>query len=60
MKKSNESIRQAAKSARVCLWQVAAEIGVSEPTLVRWLRFPLPEDKEQQIMAAIAKLEREG
>lgn len=57
--RENEHIRQAAKKAKVSLWRVAAEIGVSEPTIIRWLRFPLPEDKEQQIVAAIKKLERE-
>lgn len=55
----NKHIRQAAKKAKVSLWEVAAELGISEPTIIRWLRFPLPEDKERQIMAAITKLERE-
>lgn len=59
MKKANERIRKAAKGAGLPLWRVAAELGVSEPTLLRWLRFPLPEDKEWQIMAAIESLERE-
>ena len=58
--KANEHIRQAAKRAGVTLWRIAAELEVSEPTLIRWLRFPLPEDKEQRIVAAIEKLEREG
>ena len=59
MNKANERIRKAAKDAGLPLWRVAAELGVSEPTLIRWLRFPLPEDKERQIMAAIESLERE-
>lgn len=59
MGRMNEHIRQAAKKAKVSLWEVAAELGISEPTIIRWLRFPLPEDKEQRIMAAIKKLERE-
>lgn len=59
MKKANEHIRKAAKDAGLPLWRVAAELGVSEPTLLRWLRFPLPEDKEQLIMGAITRLEQE-
>lgn len=56
----NQVIRRAARVAGVPLWKVAAHIGVSEPTLIRWLRFPLPEDKEQRVMAAIAALEQEA
>ena len=59
MKKANENIRQAAKNAGITFWRIAADIGVSEQTLVRWLRFPLPEDKEQLIMGAITRLEQE-
>ena len=59
MKKANEHIRKAAKEAGLTLWMIAAEIGITEVTLVKWLRLPLPEDKEQRIMAAIKKLERE-
>ena len=37
----------------------ALEIGVSEPTLVRWLRTPLPAEKEERILVAIEKLAKE-
>jgi len=57
--KENQSVRNAARSAGIPLWKVAAAIGVSEPTLTRWLRFPLPKDKEQRVMAAISELSRE-
>lgn len=55
----NTHVRKAARVAGVQLYKVAAEIGVSEPTLSRWLRFPLPDDRERQIMDAISKLEQE-
>lgn len=58
--KENQGVRNAARSAGVPLWSVAAAVGVSEPTLTRWLRFPLPEDKEQRIVAAIAKLAKKA
>ena len=57
--KENQTVRKAARVAGVPLWRVAAAIGVSEPTFMRWLRFPLPEDKENRIMQAISNLERE-
>lgn len=59
MTKENQEVRRAARIAGVPLWRVAAAIGVSEPTLTRWLRVPLSEDRESRIMAAIAALERE-
>lgn len=46
----NQAVRRAARSAGVPLWRVAAAIGVSEPTLTRWLRVPLPEDRKQRII----------
>lgn len=58
--KENQSVRRAARVAGVPLWKVAAAVGVSEPTLTRWLRVPLPEDKEQRIMTAISALEQEA
>lgn len=57
--RENEKIRKAARSAGIPLWRIAATVGVSEPTLIRWLRFPLPEDKEVRIMEAISALEQE-
>lgn len=60
MIKANNHIRRAARAADVPLWAVALEIGVSEPTLMRWLRIPLTQDREDQIMAAIDHLEKEA
>lgn len=54
--KVNNHIRERAAKAGVKHWQIAAECGVSEQTLVRWLRFPLPPEKEAIIIAAIEKL----
>ena len=58
--KENQPVRRAARAAGVPLWKVAKAIGVSEPTLTRWLRAPLPEDKERRIMTAISALEQEA
>ena len=59
MSQENEGVRRAARAAGIPLWRIAAAIGVSEPTMCRWLRFPLPEDKEKSIMSAITELSRE-
>jgi len=57
--RQNEQVRRAARVADVPFWKIAATIGVSEPTLTRWMRFPLDEDKETRIMTAISKLSQE-
>lgn len=56
----NLSLRQRAKSAGIPLWKIASYIGVSEPTITRWLRVPLSCSKEKLILGAISKLEKEA
>ena len=56
----NLSLRQRAKSAGIPLWKIASYIGVSEPTITRWLRVPLSCSKEKLILEAISKLEKEA
>lgn len=53
---ANNEIREKAKAAKVKHWQIANAMGVSEQTLVRWLRTPLDECKRQRITAAIEQL----
>ena len=60
MSKENQAVRRAARTAGVPLWKCALHLGISEPTLIRWLRVPLPDEKEQRILAAIAELEKEA
>jgi len=55
----NQKVRKAARAALVPLWKVAAEMGISEATLTRWLRNPLPEEKERAALDAIKKIECE-
>ena len=49
----NKELRNEAKSRNVKHWQIADYIGISESTLVHWLRKKLPADKEEQIYEAI-------
>lgn len=56
MCKQNENVRKAARVAGIPLWAVASRIQVSEPTLTRWMRVPLPADKEERILRAIEEL----
>ena len=56
---ANSTIRQEAKLAGVKHWEIALYLGVSEQTLVRWLRTPLDAAKEHQIRNAITQLSTE-
>lgn len=56
--KENSAIRNKMMRNGIRQWQCAAEIGVSEQTLVRWLRFPLSREREEKILAAIDRLVR--
>ena len=56
----NLSIRKLSKVNNVPLWQIARFLGVAEPTFTRWMRTPLPADKEARIIAAIKELAGEN
>lgn len=54
--KNNEVIKRKIKEAGLYQWQVAAEIEISEPQFIRWLRMELPAEKEKLIYKAIENL----
>lgn len=58
--KANQTIRKTAKVKGVKHWQIADYLGISEPTIMRWLRVPLSPEKEKTIMEAIEALAKEG
>ena len=58
MTKENQKLREFAKARGVPLWRVAIALGVSEPTLIRWLRLPLSATMEQRIITVIQDLAR--
>ena len=55
----NLDIRQIAKEKKVCLWQFAERLGISEPTMTRRLRCELPEAEKEKIFAIIEKVAEE-
>lgn len=57
--KANQKVRDAAKKHNVKHWQIAAHLGISEPTIVRWLRVPLSPEKEQTLLAVIEEIAKE-
>ena len=51
--KANTIIREELKARGVRHWELAHELGVSEQTLVRWLRFEMNEDKQMDMLEKI-------
>ncbi len=58
--RANQNVRDAARIAGIPLWRIAMQAGISEPTLTRWLRVPLSEDRERRIVRAIEELKEEA
>ena len=56
MKKANQDIRDYAAQKGVYFWEIAMQLGVSEPTMTRWMRVELPEDKRREIVQIIEKI----
>lgn len=57
--KANLDVRECAKKAGVYLWQIAAAIGVSEPTFNRRMRVEMPDYEKEQVKKVISRLEIE-
>ena len=53
---ANEDLQKEIKQSRVFKWQIAAKLGVSEMTLIRWLRHELPDAEKERIRTIIAEL----
>lgn len=58
--KRNTKVREAAKAAGVCLWQVAEVLGMQESAFSRKLRYELPTQEVEQILGIIDQLAKEA
>ena len=56
---SNSDVRTAAKNAGVFLYQIAAAMGISEPTMTRKLRFELSDNEKEPIFDTIERIRAE-
>ncbi len=57
--KANQNVRDAAKASGIKQWEIAVHLGISEPTLVRWMRMPMSAEREKAMLQAIAELAQE-
>ena len=56
----NLKIRDKARIENVPLWKIAHELGITDSTFSKKLRFELSEDETQKILTIIDKLAKEG
>ena len=53
---ANKIIREELKVRGVRHWELAAELGISEQTMVRRLRFELDEDRQLEMLMKIEEV----
>ena len=53
---ANNELRQKARSYGVPLWMLAAELGISEPTMTRRLRLELPAKDREKLIAIVVDI----
>ena len=56
---ANEVIRETLKEFNVRQWELAAAIGVSEQTMVRRMRFEMPDEVQLHLLEVIEKVAAE-
>ena len=59
MTEANHTIRRAARAANVPFWKIARHLGISEPTMTRWLRVEMDPARQEQILQVIRVLSDE-
>ena len=58
MPKKNSDIRERARCAGICLWQIAYALGIDDSRFSRMLRRELKPEVKAKIFAIIDKLEQ--
>ena len=56
MTSNNAEIRTAAKRANVYLYEIAKEIGISDPTMTRKMRYELTKAEKEKFLSIIDRL----
>ena len=54
--KNNQDIRKHAKDKGVFMYEAAEMLGISEPTMTRWLRGKLTAERKTDILNAIDRV----
>ncbi len=52
---NNHIVREAMNNAQMYQWELAELIGVSEPTLIRWMRREMPIERQEELVELIRR-----
>lgn len=55
----NVEIREKAKENDIFFWELADYVGISNSTIMNWLRRELPADKKEMLLNAISQIAAE-
>lgn len=56
---ANKKLREYMKQNDVPYWKLAAVLGVTEQTVIRWLRLELSEEKTAELMQKVNEIIKE-
>ena len=56
---NNLEFKEYCRANGIRLWEVALRLGISEATITRWLRIPLPEAQMSRLMQAVRMIAAE-
>ena len=57
---NNEKLKKMLHEKKIPFWKVAEHLGLCENTIQRWLRVPLSEEREKQLIRAIFEIATDG
>ena len=52
----NTEIKKQLRDQRIPQWRLAEAVGISENTMIRWMRHPLQGDQERRVREALDRL----
>ncbi len=55
-----DEVLQSLKEAGAAQWELADAIGISEPTMTRWLRHPLEGERLKRVQEGLLALRKEA
>ena len=56
---ANKKLREYMKQNNVPYWKLAAAFGVTEQTVIRWLRIELPSERTSEFMQKVDEIIKE-
>lgn len=59
-KQPNSEVRRTLKEKHIALWELAMKIGISESTMIRWMRVEMDDARKELVNQAIKRIIKGG